>query len=206
MAVATAVVRAATAATAGRRGWCAGRLARCASGIAAVEFALVLPVMVLMLLGVTEVTYGVNLYRKLTLVSRSIADMSSRGSQMSSALMKDIFGASKLVLKPFDAEAASVGITVSSVKVTPVGSNFVAEIDWTCSSGPDAPPQTKGDPATAPSAFKDASRATYFMWVQTRLPYKPMFGRTFTGTMILTSDTVWPVRDYQKVDAPSSCS
>src|SRR5215210_8579735 len=93
----------------------ARRLVGCTRGIAALEFAMVLPVMVLMYLGSTELTFGVSVDRKLTLVSRTLADLTSRTPTLNSTSVATILDASRAVMAPYKSE--DVKMVVSSVAV-----------------------------------------------------------------------------------------
>jgi len=54
-------------------------------GVAAVEFAMILPGLLLLYIGMSEASVGWSLYRKVTLVSRSVADLTARSTTVSSA-------------------------------------------------------------------------------------------------------------------------
>ena len=191
---------------------------RAIGGVAAVEFALILPVMVTMLLGMSEVTLGVNLDRKLTLLSRSLADLSSRASSMSTSEMGSIFAAASAILRPYDSTTAQMVVT--SVTVTKSGSTYSGAVDWSCgknlSNRPSFETQAQFDGATnlqvraksssypVPSGFQSDTTKSFIV-VETLLPYKPIFGYIVTGTMRLRENTPWPVRDVDRVTGPSPC-
>lgn len=174
------------------------------AGVAAVEFALVLPVMVAMLLGMTEVTVGVNSARKLTLVSRSIADLTSRSTTaLSASDISNTFAASQIIMQPYS--SAALRMTLSSMKVTYNTTTRVysASVDWSCASGTGAATKPVNVTYSVPSGFqKDGS---HYILAETVLPYKPMFGSALTGTLWLNQPTPWPVRNISKATLPSSC-
>ena len=100
--------------------------ARSRGGVAAVEFAFILPVMLLLYIGVVDVTRGVIASRKLNLLSRTVSDLVS---QQPSALtvpiskLSAILGSATAVMRPFS--TTSLILTVSAVDIK-------AKSDKTC--------------------------------------------------------------------------
>ena len=172
------------------------------AGVAAVEFALVLTAMMPMFYGLSEVVLGVNTNRKLVLASRSLADLSSRTKTIATADMADIFSAATIVMQPFN--VAKLKMVVSQMYVTQVGTSttFNATVDWSCASGPGAVVKPAGT-YTVPVGFKKDK--SYYMLVETSLPYTPMFGKTITGTINLGQTVPWPIRDNSKVTRTGAC-
>jgi Flp pilus assembly protein TadG len=72
------------------------------SGIAAVEFALVLPVMILFSLGLAEVGRFALLNLKLQHAANTMADLASRDEQLSVAAVTSMFNATQHIVQPFD--------------------------------------------------------------------------------------------------------
>jgi Flp pilus assembly pilin Flp len=80
-----------------------GLFLRNATGVSAVEFALVLPVMLVILVGMAELSHAIDNYRKVTLLARTISDLTSQGdttNPIANATMTDILASSKVVLAP----------------------------------------------------------------------------------------------------------
>lgn len=176
------------------------------TGVAAVEFALILPVMVALLLGMSEITQAVGVDRKLTLVSRSLADLSSRDKELTSAMLSDVFSAASVIMQPYD--SSRLRMTISNMEVTKTGTNYTGKALWSCARGSGA--QTR--PSTVvytdvPVGFRNATDTTksYYMQIDVTLPYTPMFGKALTGTINLTENTPWPIRNDGTVTLKDSC-
>jgi Flp pilus assembly protein TadG len=98
------------------------KLRQDARGIAAVEFAFVLPIMLTLYLGCVEVTQGVIANRQITAVARTIADLASQqtgaltdtGNTANGVDVSQIFAASQ-ALFPQATTANPVRMTISSV-------------------------------------------------------------------------------------------
>lgn len=185
-----------------------------AAGVAAVEFAMVLPVMIAMLLGMTEVTSGVNMDRKLAILSRSLADLSARVPKITTSEMSNIFAAASSVMQPYS--SSTTQMVVSSIRVRKVGTAYQGDVQWSCAKN--IPPKPAGAPAdfgkdnlmakpvgsavTVPDGFQTNAS---FILVETRLPYQPVFGSVLTGTINLGETTPWPVRNVDAVEFTGSC-
>ena len=76
-------------------------LAQDRRGIALIEFALSLPVLLLMLLGCFTYTNGMNCSRKLTITTRAIADLTARQNTVTQASLDDILAVDQPLMAPF---------------------------------------------------------------------------------------------------------
>jgi len=113
----------------GRRTW--PRLRRCAAGNVAVEFALSLPVILLMMLGSAEMARFVILHQKMDRVATTISDLVSRAETITESQIADIFAAAGQVSEPFD--LAGLGVVIVSSVTNADGTG--ATIAWQRSGG-----------------------------------------------------------------------
>jgi len=106
-------------------------------GVAASEFALILPVMLALLIGAIEIGNALLIDRKVTAAIQTGADLVAQAETMPDSEMADIFEAMMLVLQPFDETRA--GVTVYSVNMDADGN---VAIDWSETQGANAPTPT----------------------------------------------------------------
>jgi Flp pilus assembly protein TadG len=151
-------------------------------GMSAVEFALVLPLMMTLYLGSTEVSQAISSNRKVTLVSRTIADLSSQVSTLSNASMNDILNASSAIVSPFS--TANLKTTVSCITVDSTGR---ATITWSETldggSRSTGTAHSAGAAVTLPGALNVANTA--LLWSEAQYIYKPAIGYVITGPLTL---------------------
>lgn len=164
-------------------------------GVSAVEFALVLPLMVTLYLGGVEVSQGLTIDRKVTLVARTVADLAAQTDQISSTQMTDILAAATTVLTPFP--ASSLNVTVSQVAVDANGN---ATISWSQSNT--GAGRAAGSTVALPSAL--ATPNTYLIWGEASYAYKPVIGYVISGTLTLSDQIYMRPRLSDSVQYPSS--
>ena len=105
---------------------------RDASGVAAVEFAFILPLLLLIYLGTNGLTQAISAARGTTVLTRTLADLVSQqpaNVPLTDAISQNIFAASTAELAPFS--TTGLKMTLSNVE-------FVANAAATASGGYDA--------------------------------------------------------------------
>jgi Flp pilus assembly protein TadG len=157
------------------------RLSRDQDGVSAVEFAMLLPLMLTLYLGTVEISQAIGINRKVTLTSRTVADLATQVSSISSSDMSNILSASSAVISPYD--TTKLKVTVSEVTID---ANGTAKIVWSCTLGGSV--HAVGSTVTVPTALNVAS--TSLIWGEAAYTYKPTIGYVVTGTLNL-SDQIY---------------
>ena len=153
-----------------------GGLASDERGVSAVEFAMLLPLMLSLYLGAVEVSQGIGADRKVTLTARTVADLVSQVTSVSNNDMTNSLNAASSVMTPFS--STNLKVVVSSVKIDAQGK---ATIDWSDTLNGTA--RTKGSTVTLPSALTIPN--SWLIWSEVEYNYKPVIGYVITGSMNL---------------------
>jgi Flp pilus assembly protein TadG len=150
-------------------------------GVSAVEFAMLLPLMLTLYLGGVEISQGVSIDRKVTLTTRTIADLASQVASINNASMTNMLNATTAVMSPYS--TANLKVTVSSVTID---ANGVAKIAW--SDTFQGTKRAVGSTVTLPAALNVAN--TSLIWSEVSYSYTPTIGYVVTGTLNL-NDQIW---------------
>jgi Flp pilus assembly protein TadG len=148
-------------------------------GVSAVEFAMLLPLMVTLYLGGVEVSSAVAIDRKVTLIVRTLGDLVSQATSVDDPTMTSIFAATTAVMAPYP--DSTLNITVSSVQINSQG---VAKVSWSNAKPGHGTPHPIGSTVTLPAALNVPS--TSLIWAEASYAYTPTIGYVMTGTKNLT--------------------
>ena len=133
------------------------------NGVAAVEFAMIIPLMAAMLIGTNEFAAGVAIDRKVTIMARTLSDLTSQNTEVTDAKLTNFFNAGKSIMTPYP--SAPVQGTITELYINPT--TLKARVQW--SQG--AAPHTAGDIIDIPDALKIAG--TYLILSEVRYKYVP---------------------------------
>jgi len=122
------------------------RTLRADGGLAAIEFALIAPVMIVTFFGVSEIANYILAARKIATVASTAADLVTQGSTINDTQMNDVMGALSVILRPFNPNDAQ--IRISQVVAD---SDGALTIDW--SDARNTAPYVEGSPP--PAGFPD---------------------------------------------------
>lgn len=166
------------------------QLAKDERGVSAVEFAMLLPLMLTLYLGSVEVSQGISIDRKVTLTARTVTDLTSQVASVNAAGINSILTASSAILSPYPVTNAKV--TVTSIKID---ANSKVTVEWSESLNGTA--RAKGSTPTIPSALVVPN--TWLVWGEVSYNYKPVVGYVLTGTLDLKDQIFMRPRLSDKV-------
>ena len=155
---------------------CWKRLARAETGTAAVEFALILPIMLAVYLGTIEASTLITMDRKVQLVAGAVGDLVARAeTTISASDMQDYFRAASGIMTPYASEDVLQVVTV--VQVNDDGTTEVKwsrqyqDGDYSAST-----PHAVGDPFTLPHEIIDVARGETVVAAEASYAYRPLMG------------------------------
>jgi Flp pilus assembly protein TadG len=156
------------------------RFARDRQGVSAVEFAVILPVMLSLYIGGAELGDGMSVQFRSTLAARTVTDLASQEVSINNATMSTILNATTTVMAPYS--TAGMIVTLSEITTNTSGQGKVV---WSDSLNGTA--RTVGSSVTLPTALQTPNITILFGEVTS--PYTPSMGYVITGTINLYEST-----------------
>jgi Flp pilus assembly protein TadG len=150
----------------------AARLMRDRSGIAATEFAVIVPVMLVLFFGVVEVTNGIAAYRDVTIMAHTTSDLTSQSKSVQDSDLTNFFSASTEVIYPYVTTTSDPNLKQSIAEIW-VNSSLQGRIQWAVNSDGTAA-STPGTVVTIPTFLQVAN--TYVIYSSASYLYIPTGG------------------------------
>jgi Flp pilus assembly protein TadG len=177
----------------------AAALLKNTSGLAAVEFAMILPIMLVLFFGTVEMSNGVAVYRNVTLMAHTLSDLTAQSISVQDSDLANFFAASTGVMAPYS--SAPISQTITEIWVNNNGQGFV---QWSSGSSALAPgasfPNLPGNLAAAHNSYVIFSQVSYV--------YTPVVGYVMSKTGVTLSDFAY-TRPRQStcvlLDAETTC-
>ena len=155
------------------------RFSRDRRGLAAVEFALIVPLMITMYFGALEITDALTVDRRVTLATQTVADLVAQSAVITDGDMTDIFAATAAVMAPYD--AANLQMRVTSVVADSDNNTKVA---W--SDGYNMSARSKNEPITLPAGLTEGGDSV--IYAEVKFTYSSMLGEYFTSPIVFTDE------------------
>ena len=149
------------------------------SGLSAIEFAFVAPLMVTTYFGVAEIGNYIYADRKVTTVAATAADLVAQSTQVSDAGMNDIMTSLNVIISPFNPTDAQIRIT--SVTADALGNTKVAWSDAVRTS-----PRAVGSTITMPAGLVPANQSVIL--AEITFTYKTLVGMFLTSGITVTDN------------------
>lgn len=156
------------------------RFAHDRRAVSAVEFALILPFLLLLYIGGIELAQAVSADRKVTLLARTVSDLVAQSSSLSSSDVNSIFNISTGVMYPLDVTDAN-GNAILAIKVSEVWTNSknITTVEW--SKAQNTSVDGSGQQITIP----DPESGTATVMATVTYTYTPVLAYGIIGTLTL---------------------
>lgn len=152
--------------------------------IAAVEFAIILPLMLFVFVGVAQVGQAIEISRKVTVTTRIVTDLVTQYSTVSCSTLNTVLAASAQVIAPYS--SSNLSITVSEIDT--VSSKATMVWTGTLSSSGTMTCSTPSSNFTLPSQLlQSSSTASYYIYGQVTYSYTPVLGYKIIGTIPISN-------------------
>ena len=149
-------------------------------GVAAVEFALVAPVLIMAYLGMAELTLGLMASRQTSHLAATIGDLAAQSDNLTTANLTDLWSIGASMLQPFSTGTA---LKIRLTEVTMNSSNQ-AIVFWSRNNG-NWTNRTAGSTVSQVTTSQ-LSQGQYMMMTEVEYDYVSPIGNFLPGTTAIT--------------------
>lgn len=154
-------------------------------GVAALEFAMILPVMLAIYFGIVETGQAIMINRKVTQLTRALVDLSSQVAVISNTEMSNIFDAALTVMMPYT--AVKPKMSIHNIVIDSAG---VAKVCW--SEERNSTKLARGTTVNLPADLRLPN--TSVVMAQASYDFTPLVGYIIKeGAVPLTKDGALPI-------------
>jgi Flp pilus assembly protein TadG len=150
-------------------------------GVAATEFAMIVPIMLVAFFGTVEFCSAVAVDRKVTQMARTLSDLTSQNLWVNSTATDNIFAASTAIMTPYS--PTPVQSTLSELYIDP--DTLAARVQWSVGYSQHSP----GSTIPIPSSL--AVGDTYLIYSEVSYQYVPTVGYVMAKAGITLSDVAY---------------
>jgi Flp pilus assembly protein TadG len=178
-----------------------GRFRAAQGGAAAVEFALILPIMLMLYIGANEASVLISMDRKVQMVSGAVGDLVARSEdKITTAAINDYVKVAGGMVWPYT--APGMVQIVTQVKVSTDGKTAI--VDWSKGYRDQALDSTLGravgSAVKLPDAVLGIAPNQYVIVAETSLPYTPLYGIVYTSAVNLYRENYYLPRFGNRIE------
>lgn len=165
------------------------RLRNDTRGLAAVEFAMIVPLMLVMFFGTIEISSGVAVDRKITMITQTLSDLTSRYTSVTTTDTNNFFIIANAMLTPYG--TTPLTRTITELYIDP--STGLGRVQWSAGSNP----RTAGNTVTVPAALISRTSTNaivanqYLIMAEASYLYTPVVGYVMTKAGVTLSDLTY---------------
>jgi Flp pilus assembly protein TadG len=171
------------------------------AGVAAVEFAMILPIMLFLYIGMVEGSTLISMDRKIQTVSGAVGDLVARSDgKISKSTLNDYVKVASGIMTPYpDDELVQI---VSQIAVSSDGS--MATVDWSqryvgqVAQGSGA--HSKGSNFTLPAEVVAIAKGQYVIVTEASQSYSPLYGIVFDQAVDLYRENFYMPRFRERIE------
>ena len=162
------------------------RLAHNQKGVAAVEFAMIAPMLLILYLGATDITQGLAIDRKLGQFAATVSEQMARKTEISEADVLDVVRAGEAIMRPFDFNRTKLRFTAVKIDGSSAQVTAATHYNWTIE-------EDRGDNYGLPTELMALGNGHHVVIVTAAYDFTPMFG--VVSSMNLEQSSVHLVRE-----------
>jgi len=170
----------------------ARRMLRDITGVAAVEFAMVVPIMVVMMLGCVETSDALTVSSRMINISGAVADMVGRCNDVSASDITDIMKISKSLLGKYNAQPPQNPLTMQVIALQ-ANAQGVVTVAWSADNNGGQPFAAGAPYPNLPFGLINTNG--FLVVANASYQYKSPIGHYIHGTIKLAHTAYGPARN-----------